>query len=131
MPSKIFRDPLYNYIGIDRSRDRWLLELLDCPEVQRLRRIHQLGLSYLTYPGADHNRLAHSLGVLHLMFEAIRHIEVGPGDRGVRLRALPHIPERLPAQDNARIREDGGGDVAKGTATPRRRDGHRPAPADT
>jgi len=43
MSLKIIRDPLYNYISIDRNQDRWLLELLDTPEVQRLRRIHQLG----------------------------------------------------------------------------------------
>jgi hypothetical protein len=73
-PAKIFRDPLYNYVSIDREHDKWLLGLLDSPELQRLRRIHQLGVSYLTYPGADHNRLAHSLGVLHLMQQAIQHL---------------------------------------------------------
>jgi HD superfamily phosphohydrolase len=83
MPSKIFRDPLYNYITLDLKRDTWLLELLDTSEFQRLRRIHQLGISYLTYPGADHNRLAHSLGVLHLMFEALQHIEHGGHDTEV------------------------------------------------
>lgn len=78
MPAKIFRDPLYNYISIDKDRDDWLLQLLDCPEVQRLRRIHQLGVSNITYPGADHNRLAHSLGVVHLMRMALDHLGQSP-----------------------------------------------------
>ena len=75
MSAKIIRDPLYNQISIDRGRDGWLVDVLDSPEVQRLRRIHQLGVSYLTYPGADHNRLAHSLGVLNLMIQAMRRLD--------------------------------------------------------
>src|SRR6266705_2420474 len=74
MAAKIFRDPLYNYISIERDTDQWLLDLLDCPEVQRLRRIHVLGISHFTYPGADHSRLCHSLGVLHLMQHALSHM---------------------------------------------------------
>jgi hypothetical protein len=73
---KIFRDPLYNYVAIAKGRDGWLLQLIDSPEVQRLRRIHQLGVSHYTYPGADHTRLLHTLGVLNLMQHACKRVEV-------------------------------------------------------
>ncbi|MCH7559098.1 MAG: HD domain-containing protein [Planctomycetes bacterium] len=67
MAQKLFRDPLYDYIALDKKKDSWLLDLINCPEVQRLRYINQLGLSHFTYPGATHSRFSHSLGVLHLM----------------------------------------------------------------
>jgi uncharacterized protein len=73
MKQKIIRDPVYDYISID-GKDRWLLDLLDTPEMQRLRHIHQLGVSYLVYPGATHTRFSHSLGVFHLMKEVLRHL---------------------------------------------------------
>jgi len=72
---KAFRDPLYNYIRIDKTEDDWLLELLDTRELQRLRRIHQLGVSNYTYSGADHNRFAHTMGVLHLMQLMVSHLQ--------------------------------------------------------
>lgn len=78
---KVFRDPLYNYVTLDLERDQWILDLIDTPEVQRLRRIHQLGVSHFTYPGADHSRLSHTLGVLHLMQQAWRRIEALNQDR--------------------------------------------------
>ncbi len=74
MSDKVFRDPLYNYIAFDRQRHGWLIDLVNCPEVQRLRRIHQLGVSNFTYPGADHTRFAHSLGVTHLMQLVLDHL---------------------------------------------------------
>lgn len=95
MSAKIFRDPLYNYISIDRKRDGWLIDLLDSPEVQRLRRIHQLGVSYFTYPGADHNRLLHSLGVVHLMQQALRHLKSISDDAQVNRACEPLLAAAL------------------------------------
>jgi HD superfamily phosphohydrolase len=59
---KVIRDPVHDYIEIDELA----LSLIDSPEVQRLRRIRQLGFSNLVYPGANHTRFEHSLGVYHL-----------------------------------------------------------------
>ncbi len=84
MADKIFRDPLYNYISIDKKEDEWLLRLLASPEVQRLRRIHQLGVSHYTFPGADHSRLCHSLGVLHLMQQALLRLKKAGEDEHIR-----------------------------------------------
>jgi len=89
MSDKIFRDPLYNYISIDKKRDEWLIRLLDCPEVQRLRRIHQLGVSNMTYPGADHNRLVHTLGVVHLMLQVLRNLENSTASEKIKAARQP------------------------------------------
>jgi HD superfamily phosphohydrolase len=71
MAQKLFRDPLYDYISIDRDKHAWLLDLVNSPEVQRLRFISQLGLCQFTYPGSTHSRFSHSLGVMHLMMECL------------------------------------------------------------
>ncbi|MEL7239532.1 MAG: HD domain-containing protein, partial [Planctomycetota bacterium] len=62
---KIIRDPVHDVIafGLADDADRLVFDLLACREVQRLRRIRQLGLASLAYPGADHSRYSHSLGV--------------------------------------------------------------------
>ena len=64
---KAIRDPVHNIIYFDKNEDAVLLELIDTREFQRLRHIKQLGLSPFTYPGAEHTRFAHSIGVTHLM----------------------------------------------------------------
>lgn len=65
---KIINDPVYGFITI---RHGFILELIDHPWFQRLRRIAQLGLSHLVYPGALHNRFQHAIGAMHLMQNAI------------------------------------------------------------
>lgn len=52
-----------------------ILELINTREMQRLRRIRQLGLSYVTYPGAEHSRFVHSLGVTHLVKRIIAQLK--------------------------------------------------------
>lgn len=66
MPEKIIRDPVHDIIAFrtDRPLDRLLFNLLNAGEFQRLRRIRQLGMANLAYPGADHSRYSHSLGVM-------------------------------------------------------------------
>lgn len=64
---KAIRDPVHNIIYFDKKEDAILLELIDTREFQRLRHIKQLGLSSFTYPGAEHTRFAHSIGVTHLV----------------------------------------------------------------
>src|SRR5436853_6263072 len=49
-----------------RGMEAVVIDLLRTPELQRLRRIRQLGLGYLVFPGAEHSRLVHSLGAAHL-----------------------------------------------------------------
>lgn len=59
----VIRDPLHGYIELDELASA----VIDTVEMQRLRRIRQLGFSYLVYPGANHTRFEHSLGTYHLM----------------------------------------------------------------
>src|SRR5690625_5077500 len=64
---KVFKDPVHRYV---RVRDQVIWDLIATPEFQRLRRIKQLGTSYLTFHGAEHSRFNHSLGV----YEIVRRI---------------------------------------------------------
>ncbi|MFV9509706.1 HD domain-containing protein [Tepidibacillus sp. LV47] len=64
---KTIRDPVHNIIQFDKREERLLLDLIDTLEFQRLRHIRQLGLTSFTFPGAEHTRFTHSLGVTHVM----------------------------------------------------------------
>lgn len=65
---KIINDPVYGFISIAYDS---IYELLQHPYFQRLRRIGQLGLTYLVYPGATHTRFHHALGAMHLLLKAV------------------------------------------------------------
>ncbi len=66
---KIFNDPIYGFIRIPNTL---IFDLIAHPYFQRLRRISQMGLSYLVYPGAHHTRFHHALGGMYLMQKAIQ-----------------------------------------------------------
>ena len=65
---KILNDPIYGFISIPNP---FIYDLIQHPYFQRLRRISQMGLSYLVYPGAHHTRFHHALGCMHIMQKTI------------------------------------------------------------
>ncbi len=66
---KILNDPIYGFITIPNEQ---IFDLIEHKYFQRLRRISQMGLSYLVYPGAHHTRFHHALGCMHLMQKSVR-----------------------------------------------------------
>lgn len=69
---KIINDPIYGFITID---DALLFQIINHPWYQRLRRIYQMALAQMVYPGAVHTRLHHSLGAYHLISLAINELK--------------------------------------------------------
>ena len=69
---KIINDPVYGFITINHPL---IFNIIAHPYYQRLRRIHQMALAYLVYPGAVHTRLHHSLGAYHLMCMALTELK--------------------------------------------------------
>jgi len=65
---KIINDPVFGFINLPSEI---IFDLIEHPYFQRLRRIKQLGLSHLVFPGANHTRFEHAIGALHLMILAI------------------------------------------------------------
>ena len=90
---KIFNDPVYGFISVPYEL---ILDIIDHPYIQRLRRIKQLGLSHLVYPGALHTRFHHVLGCTNLMQQAVEtlrskgHEITEEEEKGVTLAILLH-----------------------------------------
>ena len=66
---KILNDPIYGFITIPNTL---IYDLIQHPYFQRLRRISQMGMSYLVYPGAHHTRFHHALGCMYIMQKAVQ-----------------------------------------------------------
>jgi HD superfamily phosphohydrolase len=90
---KIINDPVYGFITID---DELIYQVIAHPYYQRLRRINQMAMAYLVYPGAVHTRLHHSLGAYHLMYNALNElknkgVEITPAeDQAAKIAILLH-----------------------------------------
>lgn len=87
---KIFNDPVYGFISVPSE---YFFDLVEHPYFQRLRRIKQLGLTHLVYPGALHTRFHHVLGAMHLMDKAImtlrrKGVEISPSEEKAVLTAI-------------------------------------------
>lgn len=103
MREKLIRDPVHDVIAfrVDRDEDALLFALVNAREFQRLRRIRQLGMASLAYPGADHSRYSHSIGVMETARKMLSRLQqqdaISPEDRiaglaGALLHDLGHGP---------------------------------------
>ncbi|MEQ8821772.1 MAG: HD domain-containing protein [Sumerlaeia bacterium] len=81
---KLYRDPIHDLIVLDLEwpADALLFRLIDTPEVQRLRRVRQLGMANFAFHGAEHSRFSHCIGVMHMarriLFRLGQFVDVEP-----------------------------------------------------
>ncbi|MCS6858174.1 MAG: HD domain-containing protein, partial [Sandaracinaceae bacterium] len=81
----ILRDPVHGLVAFEGEDEKLARALLDTREMQRLRRIRQLGLISLVFIGAEHSRFAHSVGAAHVMIRL--------------LERLSQVMDRVPAEE--------------------------------
>ena len=119
MAQKIIRDPVHDVVAfqIQEPLDALLFKLLNAAEFQRLRRILQLGMAHLAYPGATHSRYSHSLGVMQTARQILSHLQrtiaINEEDRTVCLVAallhdlghgpFSHVFERVSGISHERL----------------------------
>ena len=87
---KLFNDPIYGFITV---KNPLVFQVIEHPYFQRLRRISQMGLSYLVYPGAHHTRFHHVIGCTFLMQKAIetlrlKEVDISPEEEEALLLAI-------------------------------------------
>jgi HD superfamily phosphohydrolase len=76
----ILRDAVHGLVSFETEEERLIPRLMDVPEVQRLRRIRQLGVASYAFPGAEHTRFAHAIGAAHVMSKFIARLRQIHGD---------------------------------------------------
>ena len=85
--TKFIRDSIHGNLPLDPFE----IEVLDYPQLQRLRRVKQLGFISLIYPGANHSRFEHSIGTMHLASKLADQLELSKDDKDlVRIAGLLH-----------------------------------------
>lgn len=77
---KLFSDPVHGFVSVPKDL---VLDLVQTPEVQRLRRIRQLGVGHMVFPGAEHSRFGHALGAMALMHDCLSSLQ----EKGTMLSA--------------------------------------------
>lgn len=76
----LLRDPVHDLVRFEAEEEEIVPALLDAPEVQRLRRIRQLGVTHLVFPGAEHSRFTHAIGAAHVMSRLARRLREIDGE---------------------------------------------------
>ncbi|MGD0526250.1 MAG: HD domain-containing protein [Polyangiaceae bacterium] len=76
----ILRDPVHGLVAFESAEEHIVEALMDTPEVQRLRRIRQLGVTSLAFPGAEHSRFAHAIGAAFVMKLLLARLRAIHGD---------------------------------------------------
>jgi len=90
---KLIQDPIH---GLLRIED-WMLKIIDTPEFQRLRRISQIGFANLVFPGANHTRFEHSLGVMEVTRQLVNRMDASDDEKmeiiaSALLHDIAHAP---------------------------------------
>src|SRR3954462_13573716 len=76
----ILRDAVHGLVSFESEEERVVPLLMDTPEVQRLRRIRQLGVASVAFPGAEHTRFAHAIGAAFVMKKVVARLRRTHGE---------------------------------------------------
>jgi HD superfamily phosphohydrolase len=103
----ILRDPVHGLVAFEGVAERVIGVLLGSREVQRMRRVCQLGMTSLVFPGAEHSRFAHAIGAAHVMVRLLNRISAIESDLPVSLK--PSVQHRADALAAALLHDLGHG----------------------